>query len=416
MAFNFLKGIIARAAGSAVAVDAISSGSGSAVKATNTSTGYAVEAVSGGITSNTSNTVAAIAGSTFGVANAVQGANSTSFASPGTAGVYGSDGGSSGNTADGVYGQTAGSGSSGHFKATGTGKALYAEGPATVTGLITASAGIQLPVGNSPAGTSSGYLQVASDHGLVFNDAGTLRIGRTIEHGTSFPGSPYDTQLYFRDDLFTLYEYDSSTFSGPSGNWYKVGTGGKDNTTRSDSTTNPGRLQTGQAWQPLSSATGGIRSNQLYFPGDTSADTMIFKSYGCDQPVIQVQMAGTNNSATNYRAPVVQFHYIDASNYFGVEFFNGTLALFKVDGGSVTTYANPSTTLTDGTFYTITIAQSGTLITVYKNGVAVISAQDIFATANYKFLAADTCGLEILKAGSPATAVNFKNYVVRQAA
>jgi hypothetical protein len=60
--------------------------------------------------------------------------------------------------------------------------------------------------------------------------------------------------------------------------------------------------------------------------------------------------------------------------------------------------------------------KSGTLVTVYKNGVAVISSQDIFATANYKYLAIDTCGLLIAKGGSPATAANFKNYVVRQAA
>jgi hypothetical protein len=297
-----------------------------------------------------------------------------------------------------------------------TGFAVDAQGPVRATQLITASGGIQLPVGNSPAGTSSGYVQVATDHGLVFNDAGTLRIGRTIEHGTSFPGSPYDTQLYFRDDLFTLYEYDSSTFSGPSGAWYKVGVGGKDNTTRSDSTTNPGRLQTGQAWQPLGSATGGIRTNQLYLPSDASGDTMIFKSYSCDQPVIQCQVAGTINSAVTYRVWVILFHYIDSANYFAVDNFNGTLRLYKIDASAATVYANPASVTSDGTFATITIAQSGTLVTVYKNGVAVISAQDIFATANYKFLAADTCGLQILKAGSPATAANFKNYVVRQAA
>lgn len=249
MPIQFLKGLIAKASGSTIGLD-VSAVNAEGVKSTTTGTGYAFRGSASGNTpvayfeqtnSTSSQPGLSIAVSGFGkgidsqaqtgagvqgLSNATSGVVGQANATSGSAmaGVMGTDNNSSSGVADGVLGTTAGSGTALHGKATGTGKALHAEGPATITGaitaqstlaqtgLITANGGIQLPVGDSPTGTSSGYLQVATSHGLVFNDAGTLRVGRTIEFWNgAFPTvGLYDRQLVYRQDRDILYFRDAT--------------------------------------------------------------------------------------------------------------------------------------------------------------------------------------------------------------
>jgi len=188
-----------------------------------------------------------------------------------------------------------------------------------------------------------------------------------------------------------------------------------DDFTRANSTTTVGTGYTNVT------GTWGINGNQAYSVTDAPGDLMIISSTVAQGMDFRryTDVSGTFNSLVNGRFTRVVFSYLNVNNYLYADLAGGTGRISKVDGGTVSTLSQWTTTTLDATVYNLRIDKFGNSVTLFKDGVLL--GTHVLGTAgtvgagiagDTKYAGYRQFGFGLGKPGAPATAARFDNDVI----
>ena len=130
-----------------------------------------------------------------------------------------------------------------------------------------------------PGGTETGGLTFNGP--AVSNSSTTFRFNSGLAFGTSFPGTPSSGDIFYRTDLFALYQYTGSAWETSA----TISSGTTDPTVPTpikgelfyNTTSNTLRYYTGSSWSSIGGASAGV--SQITGPGGTETGNLTFT--GC---------------------------------------------------------------------------------------------------------------------------------------
>lgn len=167
---------------------------------------------------------------------------------------------------------------------------------------------------------------------------------------------------------------------------------------RADNASSLGTADTGQAWTNAQ-GTWGINTNAAYVATPNASLNVASVDAGVADCSIQVTLAANVISG----GPSLAFRVSDSGNFLGVSYSAANvLHLFKFVLGSFSEITTGPGTRQDGQVIKVTV--SGNSISVYENGVLVISASDSFnATVTKHGMGAS---------GAESSATRWDNFLV----
>lgn len=182
----------------------------------------------------------------------------------------------------------------------------------------------------------------------------------------------------------------------------------RDSFTRADNATAMGRAETGQDWVSGNYSIFGIIDNKAYSPSDNNG-SMINANVTKKDYKISVALNGHVSSTSNFRIPSIIFKYADINNMLLIRPQAGSIMFYKIVAGVVTLLASPAVTTPDNFFVTMTIACTGSSITVTYNGLVftyTLSGNELALIDNLGI------GLRLAKGGAPAYQAYWDDLIV----
>jgi hypothetical protein len=160
----------------------------------------------------------------------------------------------------------------------------------------------------------------------------------------------------------------------------------------------------GSPWT-IVNGTGGISSNEAYFPSDANGNLATLPTVGTGDYVLSCSIKSIDDGS-NYSLPNVLFRYIDASTFLRIRMDKDTVLLSKYDAGSETVLASYAASYTSGTFFTVSVICFGNSIKGYVDGVQRLS-YTLTAPEQTKYGSSGVTGIRLSKGGSPGSSARW---------
>lgn len=179
---------------------------------------------------------------------------------------------------------------------------------------------------------------------------------------------------------------------------------------RADSAVSLGSAETGQIYQVVS-GTWGISANKAYTVTDTHNDRVIIET-GLKNAVLESVVHG-QYMLPDQRIPILMFRYYDVNNRLQIGLDNGSIVLYKMDGGAFTSLASVAQTTTDDFDYTLKIAYTENNIEIFVNGTSKITY--VLSGGDTKYAQYTKIGMRLVKNGAPTFNCRWDNLKVEVA-
>jgi lysophospholipase L1-like esterase len=170
----------------------------------------------------------------------------------------------------------------------------------------------------------------------------------------------------------------------------------------------------GSSWTAVA-GTFGISSNEGYCVSDANGDMAINSTaLTANDFIVTCDMKGdvTDGTNTNVRKPSIVVRYVDANNYWYVNFFSNQFVLCKYESGTVTVLAtSTSDTFANNTYYNIKVKCIGSTFYIAVNYLWR-AAYTMTGAENTKYGNSKLVGKRLSKSGTPSVAARWDNYKV----
>lgn len=181
-----------------------------------------------------------------------------------------------------------------------------------------------------------------------------------------------------------------------------------DDFNRTASTTSAGSDYT------ASVGTWGIVDQKLYSASDDDGD-LVIRDVEIKDGLWQARIAGTMDSDTDYRTPVLVFRKDadDADTYLGVRLRNNLVQLLRVSNGTTTVLDSAAMTTSNGVDYIVQVWAVGPWIRVFVDGVERVNHQ--LLGTNLQYINFDQAGFRLDKGGTPSSSARMNDWRVHEA-